>query len=155
MSSRPWTTGELQVLRRFAGLGAASIASLLERSVSSIEGKARDLHVSLVITNEDIDVSAATARLLQRIRETPGLQICPMCGKRLATMRHTGMCRCCHLEQLIALRETQLAEEIRLRKLTKLRQDKRRLRICEGCGDAFYPRPTSAATRCIDCGGTE
>lgn len=155
MSARPWTTGELQVMRIYAGLGVNSVALLLERSVTSVESKARELRVSLQITNEDIDVSTAPGRLLVRLREAVGLQICPMCGKRLATMRETGMCRCCHLDQLITLRETQLAEEVRLRKLTKLRQDKHRLRICDSCNEAFFPRANSPATRCPDCGGSE
>lgn len=155
MSARPWTTGELQVMRLFASLGSNAVALLLGRTVTSVEAKARDLHLSLQITNEDIDIAAAPGRLLVRVREVIGLQICPMCGKRLATMRDTGMCRCCHLDQLIALRETQLAEEVRLRKLTKLRQDKHRLRICDNCNEAFFPRANSPATRCPDCGGSE
>lgn len=154
MTSKEWTTGEIQVLRTFRNIGAKGLAQLLERSISSVEHKARDLGVSLEITPTDVNVETVTDKILMRLYEVTNLQICPMCGKRLATMR-TGMCRCCHLDQLIALREEQLAEEIRLRKLTKIRQDKRRLRICATCGDAFYPRLTSKAQRCADCGGDE
>lgn len=155
MTAQPWTTGELQVLRSFAQLGPSVIAVLLDRTDDSVKNKAKELGISLAVTGIDVDVASLSTRMLTRIREVPGLQVCPMCGKRLASMRATGMCRCCHLDQLIALREEQLSEEIRLRRLTKLRQDKRRLRICESCGDAFYPRPTSTATTCPDCGGAE
>lgn len=154
MTNKEWTTGEIQVLRTFNGIGAKALAQLLERSVNSIEHKARELRVSLEITPSDINVEQVTDKILIRLHEVTQLQVCPMCGKRMAVMR-TGMCRCCHLDQLIALREEQLAEEIRLRKLTKIRQDKRRLRICETCGDAFYPRMTSKAKQCADCGGVE
>jgi hypothetical protein len=70
-------------------------------------------------------------------------------------MKATGMCRTCHLDQLIVLRETQLTEAIRERKLTSLRQNKHRLRICVICDRPFFPRPTSKAIKCEMCGGTE
>lgn len=155
MTPRAWTTGEIRVIKTFAGLGASVIADLLERPVEAVEEKAKYLHVSLTVTNDDVDIEWLPTRLLARIKEVPDLAVCPMCGKRLANMREAGICRCCYLDQLIALREEQLAEEIRLRKLTKLRQDKRRMRICDSCGDAFYPRATSTNTRCADCGGSE
>lgn len=107
------------------------------------------------ITGEDIDVSVITEKILARIREIPDLNICPVCGKRLATMKRTGICRPCHLDALIALRETQLAEEVRLRRLQKLRQDKARLRICPKCYSDYYPRAGSRMTRCENCGGRE
>lgn len=155
MTPRPWHTGELQVLRIWAPLGAATIAILLDRSVSSVEHKARELRISLEQTGEDIDVTQTPAKIISRLRETPDLQICPMCGRRLATMRQTGMCRPCHLDQLIQLRETQLAELTRERKLTKLRQDKKRLRVCDHCGRSFFPRESSGSKRCGECAGTE
>lgn len=153
MTTRAWTTGELQVLKTYASLGASTVAALLERSISSVEHKAREVRISLEVTREDIDVTSASARLLAKVREIPGLAICPLCAKRFATMKSTGMCRSCHLEQLIALREEQLAEEIRLRTLTKLRQDKHRLRICDECNRAFFPRANSSTAICGECGG--
>lgn len=154
MTQRPWHTGELQVLRTYAHLGAKVVGQLLERSTASVEGKARQLGVSLTVTGDDTPVPNSAA-LLARIREIPELNICPLCGTRFANMRNTGMCRACHLDQLIAHRETQLAELVRERKLTKLRQDKARLRICDGCGQAFYPRANSKSQRCEKCGGYE
>jgi hypothetical protein len=122
----------------------------LERSQASVESKARELRISLQVTGDDFTAPSSDV-LLARIREIPALQICPLCGLRFANMRSTGMCRACHLEQLIAHRETQLAELVRERKLTKLRQDKARLRICDGCGQAFYPRSTSRSQYCERC----
>lgn len=155
MTPRPWNMGEVKILRTFAGLGAEAVATLLERSIGSVEAKAKELRVSLVVTGEDIDVTLTPTQILARLREVPDLQICPLCGMRLATMKATGMCRPCHLDQLIALRETQLAEAIRQRKLTSLRQNKHRLRICEACDRPFYPRPESKTARCAECGGGE
>ena len=154
MTPRPWHTGELQVLRIWAPLGAPTIAALLDRSLSSVEHKARELGISLKASGEDIDITQTPTKILARIREVPTLQICPMCGKRLATMKQTGMCRVCHLDQLIQLRETQMAELTRERKLTKLRQDKKRLRICSSCERAYFPRQDSKATLCSECDGT-
>lgn len=155
MTARDWNTGEIQVLKLWAPLGATTIAALLNRSVSSVEHKARELRVSLKATRDDIDIQQTPIKILAKIREVPELQICPLCGKRLATMKATGMCRTCHLDQLIVLRETQLTEAIRERKLTSLRQNKHRLRICVICERPFFPRPTSKAIKCEMCGGTE
>lgn len=151
MTSRPWHTGEYQVIKAWKHLGPVVLAELLERTIPSIEAKARELRVQLEATGEDTDVSTASDWIIARIREVPSLSICPCCGRRLATMRNTGMCRACHLDQLILLRETQLAELVRERKLTKLRQDKKRMRVCEACGRPFFPRITSASMRCEDC----
>lgn len=153
MTPRPWHTGELKVLRIYAPLGSDVLAQLLERSKSSIEGKARELKISLQVTGEDINVSNAGVKILARIRQAPDLNICPLCGVRLATMKATGICRVCHLDQLITLREVQMLEVARERKLTKLRQDKRRLRVCDSCGRPFFPRVGSDASTCADCDG--
>jgi len=153
--STQWTSQEITIIKHYGPLGSSLLAALLDRSVESIETKAQELRISLVISVDDLDVSEIADRILTRIKDAPTLRLCPMCSKRLATMRATRMCRCCHLDQLIALREEQLSEEIRVRKLTKLRQDKRRLRICDDCSQAFFPRISSDSTRCADCGGSE
>lgn len=151
--ARPWTTGELKVLREFHHLGASGIAQLLDRSVSSVEGKARELRLSLIATGEDVAVTREVLNILTRLQQVHRLPICPTCGLRLAIMKNSGMCRVCHLDQLIHLRETQMAEMARERKLTKLRQDKRRLRICDVCGNAFFPRIADKPDVCSDCEG--
>jgi hypothetical protein len=151
MTPRAWNTGELKVLRSYASLGARVLAELLERSVGSVEAKAKELRVSLEITGDDVDVSTAGPRILARISAVPELTVCPLCGLRLANMKSTGMCRVCHLEQLIELRETQLAEQVRERRLVKLRQDKRRLRVCERCGRPYFPRVGSGIELCSEC----
>lgn len=155
MKVRPWNTGEIKVLKLYSGLGSRVLAQLLERSVGSVESKAKELHVSLVATGEDVDVSNVGSKLLMRIQQAPDLHLCPLCGLRLAIMKSTGVCRVCHLDQLIALREVQLLEVARERKLTKLRQEKRRLRVCDRCGRPFFPRVGSTASTCNDCEGLE
>lgn len=141
------------MLRMFGELGAEQVALLLERSVNSVQAKARELRIPLTATGNDVSIEGAGLKLLQQIRETPGLSICPLCGQRLATMKATGMCRVCHLDQLITLREVQLLETARERRLTQLRQEKRRLRVCARCGRPFFPRVGSEASACGACGG--
>lgn len=155
MTQRPWNTGEIRVLKEYAGLGCRSVAILLERSQTSVQAKAKEMRISMQVTGDDVEIQNLTEKILGRIREVPELNICPVCGLRLATMHKTGICRPCHLDALIALRESQLAEEIRLRRLQKIRQDKARLRICPVCNSDFYPRAGSKMTRCERCGGRE
>lgn len=151
MTARAWTTSELKVVREFATLGAVGVAELLDRSVSSVEAKAREMRVSLVATGDDVEVSRETLAILVRLRQASTLPICPSCGLRVAIMKSSGLCRVCHLDSLIELRETQIQELARERKLTKLRQDKRRLRICDICGEAFFPRMTNRPEVCSKC----
>lgn len=153
MTPRPWHTGEIRALRAWSHLGATVLADLLDRSPSAIEHKARDLGISLVPTGADAELSQVGAWILERIRESSTLEVCPVCGVRLAVVKKTGVCRVCHLEQLIAIRESQLLEQVRERKLVKLRQDKRRLKVCHVCGRPFFPRVGSTALICQDCDG--
>lgn len=153
VSQRSWTTLELQVLHLFGSIGADGIAQLLERSRGSVSSKALELGVSLQAGEDEVDLGVVPARLLLWVKESPHLEICPMCGRRLAMMKSTGLCRPCHLDRLIDLRREQIDVLARERRLTKLRQDKKRLRVCEECGDAFFPRSSSTDTRCQDCGG--
>lgn len=148
---REWTTQELRVLKAYAGLGREAVAELLERSPKAVEWAAIMNGISLKVSDTDIEVTTTT--IIERVRETPTLSVCPMCGKRFARMKQTGMCRCCHLDLLLDLHQEQLDEQIRLRKLDKARQDKRRMRVCDRCGQPFFPRTTSTETMCADCGG--
>lgn len=153
MTPKAWTTLELKVLQQYAGLGSRVVAMLLDRSVSSVEHQARQQKVSLVKTDADFDAQKLGHQILERVRDVPYLQICPLCGQRFAVMVKTGMCRVCHLDQLVVLRETQLLELARERKLTKLRQDKRRLKVCDVCARPFFPRLGSDVTVCQECAG--
>lgn len=150
---REWSMQELRVMKAYAGLGSKAIAVLLERSQRQVEWAAVMHGVSLRQVDEDIEVQAETLNTLERIRDTPTLSVCPMCGKRFARMKASGMCRCCHLDLLLDLHQEQLDEAIRLRKLDKARQDKRRLRVCDRCAQPFFPRTSSKETVCADCGG--
>lgn len=148
---REWTTLELQVLKQFRSMGTRSVAQLLERSQASVEKKAQEMRISLKRTDDDVDLNVLPERLLIWVKETPFLRVCPMCGRRLATMQQTGLCRPCHLDRLIDLRIEQLDVLARERRLTKLRQDKKRMRICAHCGRAFFPRPSSTDETCGGC----
>lgn len=130
---RQWTVGELKVLRLFASLGVEGVSMLLDRSPASVSRKAAELRVSLKVTGEDIDITEEVASLLARIVEPEQQDICPMCGRRWATMP-TGICRVCHLDRLIELHREQADIEERQRRLTAARQEKRRRRLCEDCG---------------------
>lgn len=150
---REWTTTEVQVLRLFASMGVDAVAELLERSPSSVAHKAQQLGISTKVTGDDVDVAMVPAKVLLWVRQSASLNVCPSCGMRLAMMRATGLCRPCHLDRLIDLRREQLDVLARERKLTKLRQDKKRMRSCARCGSAFFPRPSSSEQLCPSCGG--
>lgn len=123
---RSWTTSELKVMRLFAGLGVEAVAHLLDRSQSAVSKAAAENRISLKVTREDIEISNEVLSLLERVSETSRLQICPMCGRRWATMRETGVCRPCHLDRLISLHQEQVDVEMRQRALTAARKEKQR-----------------------------
>lgn len=148
---REWSTQEVRILKAYAALGSRGVAALLERTPRQVEWAAVVHGVSLRTSDDDVQISASILDTIERVRETPDLSICPMCGKRFARMKATGMCRCCHLDGLLTLHQERLDEEIRLRKLDKARQDKRRMRVCDRCGQPFFPRPTSTDSVCGDC----
>lgn len=140
------------MLKLLAPLGSEAVAQILERDTKSVDSKAGELKIAMKGSDQDVDLQLVPARLLQWVKESPELQICPMCGRRLAMMKSTGLCRPCHLDRLIDLRQEQLEVIARGKRLTKLRQAKKRMRICESCGDAFYPRTSTPDKNCSKCG---
>lgn len=138
------------MLRQFAPLGLANVAGLLERTPAAVEAKARELSISLRVSSEDVALDGADRLLIEMVRQNPFLAICPTCGQRLARMA-SGMCRVCHLDALIEIREVEVLEQARERKLAALRQAKRRARICDGCGKAYSPRRESTSSLCAEC----
>lgn len=148
---RAWTIQELRVLRTFAPLGKDAVAQILERTAESVKHKAAELRISLEVTGEDIDVTATAKHYLDRVRETPKLSVCPLCGKRLANMRTSEMCRVCHLDRLLDLHRERMDEELRQKRLAKARQDRHRMRVCDRCNGPFFPSSASKATKCMDC----
>jgi NADH pyrophosphatase NudC (nudix superfamily) len=154
LTSRSWRLNEIKVLKIYSGSGPSVLASLLDRTPGSIKSKAHQLNITLTDDGDDIEIAKAENLILDRIRKSPTLMICPMCGLRLAIIQKTGMCRVCHLDQLIQLRETQLSELEREKRLTMLRQEKARLRICSNCLAAHYPKTSSKANLCRSCGGS-
>lgn len=131
---RPWTTAEVKALRLVSRLGKHGAAVVLDRSPASVAAKAREIGCQLVEAEESLRVNAEVLNLLERIRETPRLAICPSCALRYATVQSTGMCRPCHLDRLIDLHREQAAVDDRQRTLAAFRQEKRRRRLCEQCG---------------------
>lgn len=146
---RLWSVQEIRVVKAYADLGAAGVAELLDRSPQSVRHIAAMKGIPLRDSGEDVEI--LTVEILEKIKDAPTLSVCPMCGKRFARMKATGMCRCCHLDQLLDLHQERLDEQIRQLKLDKARQDKRRLRVCEKCGRPFFPRPSSKEILCGDC----
>jgi len=155
MTRRPWTMNEVKVLRLFASLGAAAVGDLLERPASSVAAKAQELRLSVEVTGDDIDLSGESTRLLSWVRESTKLNLCPVCSRRLARMKSTGLCRVCHLDGLLAAREEQLEVQARERRLAAARKQKQRQRVCAHCGAEFYPRETSDAVLCSGCSPSE
>jgi hypothetical protein len=124
--SKPWTMSEIKVMRLFASLGSKGVAQLLDRSVSSVSKQAQDHAISLEASKDDINIDDEVLNLLHRVVESQRLSICPMCGRRWATMKDTGICRPCHLDRLIALHQEQIDVEVRQRALTAARKEKQR-----------------------------
>lgn len=153
MNGREWGTRELRVLRSCSGLGVDRMAILLGRSRKAVQRYAEREGVSLRDTGEDVTVTADALALMDANPAAAAL-VCPLCHARFHRMR-SGMCRRCHLEALLELADDEQAEQERLRRLNKARQDKRRLRLCDTCGRPFHPRPTSPETSCEACRGRE
>lgn len=150
---RPWTMTELRVLRTLAPLGRDAVATLLERSATSVAAKASEMKISLIATGEVVEIDALVLTYVERLKETPLLSVCPCCGKRFANMRTSEMCRICHLDRLLDLHQERMDEELRQKRLAKARQDRHRMRVCDRCGGPFFPGTASKATVCNDCGG--
>lgn len=125
---KPWTTGELRILRENAGLGAAEVARLLNRSVSSVRCMALRQRISLrkpgsrrglvlgqprgesigAQIREDVVSGRIDAEILaQRMALIQDAELCPSCGRRPVEVRSTGFCTCCHKDRLT---EAHLAE---------------------------------------------
>lgn len=148
-----WTTGEEQTLRVIAHLGPGLCAETLGKSRWSVKAKAHRLGISLRVTDSRISDTELTPELLDRIRSSALAPVCPACGMRpIGTI--TGLCGPCHLQRLTAIRLEELDAEIQAkRELWKARQAKHRLRICEACGQPWYPSSESKARHCPACAG--
>lgn len=153
MTQRSWTTSEVKILRDFASLGSLGVAELLDRSKTSVEAKAKTCGISLIASGDDIAISKEVEAIVKRLNLYLRLSICPACGIRVAIVKKSGTCRVCYLDALITIREEQILELARERKLTKLRQDKRRLRVCYRCNDPFFPRAEASKELCSKCEG--
>lgn len=117
---------------------------MLGRTEEAVKRKARLERVSLR-RNAETNVSES---LLVDLH----LPLCPMCARRYADL-DSGICTPCHLDRIVAAHEHDKDVKARQQRLDVVRQQKSRQRICEACGQPFYPRKSSTDTVCRDCRG--
>lgn len=151
MMGRPWTIAEIQDLKTLAPLGLKHIAWALDRSEHSIRCKAHEHGISLKVSAEVEAFATIRPDTSQRLVDIAHSYLCPACGARRASVKTTGFCGPCHYDLIIETKKADLEVEVRHRQMTALRQQKRRLRVCEDCGQDFYPRLESRHTLCPDC----
>ena len=155
---REWTKHEEQAMVKLSCLGLDHVSLALARSKDSIKSKAKRLRaegVEIVFGSDDaIDATQMTpAGVIDSIRASVSQPICPGCGNRPASVIATGLCARCHYERVVEDRRERLDVLIARRRLDVMRQRKHRLRICESCLAAFYPRKSSPTTICPRCEG--
>lgn len=134
------------MLRTFAAYGVQGLARLLERTPAAVRSKARELDIDLTEDPDSIDLRRAPERAISWVRKSTQLRICPSCSVRLATM-HTGVCRPCHLDRLIEMKQEEIAAKAKEKKLLAMRKRKQRVTACVVCGITFFPR-NSHESRC-------
>lgn len=120
--NRMWTTKELLALRESGHLGAAAVARLLGRSVTSVEKMAARQRISLRSDGErrgsvlgqprgvsiipEIRENVVSGRIsdeaiAERMRLHEDASTCPCCGRRPIEVSSTGFCGVCHKNRLI------------------------------------------------------
>jgi hypothetical protein len=152
--SKPWTSGELELLRRLAPLGAVRAAQELGRTVWSVRSAAKRHGISLrrqgerrgLILGQPRGVSSSADPRIARLRAAvlsgevdparvvevgrasllPDTPVCPACGVRPVTVSLTGFCRPCHLRALAAGHAHELEVRQAARELDRERQRKHR-----------------------------
>lgn len=122
---KPWSTREIEELRRLAHLGAAGAAAALHRSVHAVRTAAKRHRISLRQPGERRGLVLGQPRgvratgELRRLREQIlageldpaeveargaavllGAELCPACAARPPEVSSTGLCRPCHLRAL-------------------------------------------------------
>jgi hypothetical protein len=155
---RPWTSKELEELRRFASLGAESAAEQLDRTVGSVKWQAHKLRISLrrpgvrsgrvlgELRGEVLDpelragvlegrVDMVRIEQLARARAS-GTSWCPRCTRRPIEVAVTGLCRNCHLLERAEGHRDELALQEAQRTLDRERQRKHRRRRAASNGKA-------------------
>lgn len=126
LNGRPWTTREIQDLRRVASLGAAAAAEILGRSEWSVRKQAQRMRISLRrqgsraglvlgqprgvqlppdVRSGLLEGEADPERVAQRLQRLhrEGAELCPRCAVRPQEVESTGLCKRCHLEELTQL----------------------------------------------------
>ena len=148
--TKPWTTGELAILRTHAHLGAACVADLLGRSVSSVKNAAYRNRISLrprgcrrglilgqprgVSLRREVRESLVRDRrdelLERRAKVDADAALCPCCAKRPARHSRTGYCTPCAIEHQTAAYEELTASDAAMQKAWAARQ--RRKAVLDG-----------------------
>lgn len=148
ITDRPWTSTEVQEMRRMAPLGAEAVAEVLERSVRSVRQQAHRLRISLRRTGERRGMILGQPRgrtLDPALREAViagvadparaeslgiakvlGRSDCPACGTRPAEVASSGFCQRCHLEALALGHAMEADTAAAQRKVDRERQRKSR-----------------------------
>ena len=144
-----WTTGDIAFLRANAGLGAAELSRLMERSVWSVRqaayrnrislrrrgerrgtllGQDRGLRLADVLPPEATADRKLAALVLARQRIDERAELCPSCCVRPVRVRSTGLCVPCHRRRLAEVHRELLAEREATRELWQSRQALKRER---------------------------
>jgi len=126
--SRMWTTADLVVMREHAHLGAAAVALLLGRSVTSVRFEAHRFRISLrrtgerrglvlgqprgqailpVIRGDVVSGKVSAEAIAERMTLLRDAALCPVCARRPIEVPSSGYCVCCHKR---LLSEAHLAE---------------------------------------------
>lgn len=140
---RPWTTGDLAVLRENASLGAAEVARLLGREERAVRqaayrhrislrrrgsrrglvlGQPRGVSLGAELREDLLSGKVDAAVIARRMAADHDAELCPCCGRRPVRVEASGMCRVCHLEALAAHHLELLAEIQAQRELWTARQ---------------------------------
>jgi hypothetical protein len=167
---RPWTSLEIRYMREHRADGAAAIAEALDRSKGAVQQAAHRARISLrrkgcragtvlgqprgvslkrTIRDDLVSGTVDAAVLDERLRlDAQGrLDLCPSCGRRVATVRLTGFCRKCHLEAQTMHHLDLLAEVEARRERWQARQQLKRARDAATAGGCPLPPELRAKVR--------
>ena len=121
--TKPWTTGDLRLLRQYGHLGAVAAAELLGRSPRAVKcaayryrislrrrgcrrglvlGQPRGCSLAREIREDIVSGRVNAETMARRMALAPDAPLCPCCAHRPAEVRSSGFCLQCHNDRLIA-----------------------------------------------------
>jgi len=153
---RPWTTGELALLRKHASEGAEAVAAVVGRSISSVRcaasrhdislrrpgerrgrvlGQVRDADLPPGYREDILDGRLDATEIAEHMRlaADPDTPLCPECVRRPVSVPKTGLCGVCHKRRLAESHREKLDELEAQRDLWRSRQQLKRERDREPC----------------------